>query len=201
METTDSCVLGHGVLGTASGKPFDLIHPSPDQVDVEDVAVALARIPHFNGHTNRAGSPPISVAGHCLLVAELLPEELKLQGLVHDAPEAYMGDQTRPWQQALRYALALEGEGAVARWEAFRQRIESAVWAAFGLDGMAPEVKEADALAIHIEAFLLCEWGATWGPPPVEITPDMRRLTHYGGCGVTTRATWICEVTKRMSEN
>lgn len=55
------------------------------------IAQALAHINRFNGH---AGA--YSVAQHCVQVAALLPPELKLSGLMHDAHEAIMGDMSSP---------------------------------------------------------------------------------------------------------
>lgn len=39
------------------------------------------------------------MAQHSCIVADLVPEEYKLSALLHDAPEAYLGDMTRPLKQ------------------------------------------------------------------------------------------------------
>ena len=84
-------------LQTASGRAFDLLNPSPADVDFDDISLALSRVPRFGGHTRR----PYSVAQHSVLVAELLesaghPGHVVLQGLLHDATEAYVMDLPRP---------------------------------------------------------------------------------------------------------
>ena len=80
---------------THSGKHLDLLKPDADMVDPRDISHALAHLCRFNGHTREF----YSVAQHCCIVAELVPEEYKLAALLHDAPEAYLGDMTRPLKQ------------------------------------------------------------------------------------------------------
>lgn len=65
------------------GKPF-----APN---IETIAYALAHINRYTGHVGT-----YSVAQHCVHVAEKLPDHLKLAGLLHDAPEAYIGDVSAP---------------------------------------------------------------------------------------------------------
>jgi hypothetical protein len=64
--------------------------------DVESIAFALAHINRFTGH---AGA--YSVAQHSVLVAQQLPPELKLAGLLHDATEAYLTDLSSPLKAML----------------------------------------------------------------------------------------------------
>jgi 5'-deoxynucleotidase YfbR-like HD superfamily hydrolase len=71
---------------------FDVFDPDPDNILIEDIAHALSLQNRFNGHTK----VPISVAEHSLFVASILPDELKLEGLLHDASDAYMGDVVSP---------------------------------------------------------------------------------------------------------
>lgn len=72
--------------------------PRPDDVRVEDIAHALARINRFNGHTRVS----YSVAQHSVMVMDLLPDELKLFGLLHDASECYLGDVITPVKRLIR---------------------------------------------------------------------------------------------------
>ncbi|MFA5286352.1 MAG: hypothetical protein WC347_12205, partial [Smithellaceae bacterium] len=75
-------------IHTFSGIAFDLLNPKPEMILLEDIIHSLALINRFNG----AAIFPYSVAQHSLYVASLLPSELKLHGLLHDAAEAYVGD-------------------------------------------------------------------------------------------------------------
>lgn len=71
------------------GKPF-----TPN---IKTIAKALSNINRYTGHVGQ-----YSVAQHCVLVARQLPDELKLSGLLHDAPEAYIGDIASPLKQHLK---------------------------------------------------------------------------------------------------
>jgi 5'-deoxynucleotidase YfbR-like HD superfamily hydrolase len=83
---------------TYRGWWIDLLNPKPVLISIRDIAHALARIPRFNGHTP---GMPYSVAEHSVRVCDLCPNEHKLWGLLHDAPEAYIGDVTTPLKAML----------------------------------------------------------------------------------------------------
>lgn len=84
---------------TYTGVEFDPLHPDPDWLDIRDIAHSLSNQCRFTGHT----SEYLSVAQHSIHVSEILPYELKLWGLLHDASEAYMSDIARP----LKYSPGL----------------------------------------------------------------------------------------------
>lgn len=73
--------------------PFD---PREDEINIIDIAHALSNICRFSGHTKEF----YSVAQHCILVSELCGE-YKLEGLMHDASEAYLSDVPRPVKKML----------------------------------------------------------------------------------------------------
>lgn len=83
-------------IQTASGRPFDIAAPNPNDVHIEDIAAHLARLCRFTGACR------YSVAQHSVHVAELVPQPLKLAALLHDAHEAYMGDWSSPLKQVVR---------------------------------------------------------------------------------------------------
>jgi hypothetical protein len=64
----------------------------PDQVCIEDIAHGLSNICRFVGQTREF----YSVAQHSVLVAQQLPLDKGLWGLLHDASEAYLCDVARP---------------------------------------------------------------------------------------------------------
>ena len=83
-----SIVTFHGSVFPLS--PFD-----PSKIFIEDIAVSLSRLPRFNGHTREF----YSVAEHSVHVSEVVGQidpDLALDGLLHDATEAYLGDMSRP---------------------------------------------------------------------------------------------------------
>lgn len=80
--------------------PFEV---EVEQVDLLDIAHALAMQCRYNGHVNRF----YSVAEHCIHISASLLRDtgdltLALCGLLHDAGETYTGDFTRPVKNSLR---------------------------------------------------------------------------------------------------
>lgn len=142
---------------THSGKHFDLIDPQPDMVDALDIAHGLAFICRFNGQCDYF----YSVAQHSVLVSQIVPPEVALEALLHDAAEAYIGDVTRPLKLLLPDYRAIE------------QRVEWAIRAAFDLPSkQSPAVKQADLTLLATERRDLMpsdatEWAVTNGIRPL----------------------------------
>lgn len=65
--------------------------PRKGDVDILDIAFALGNLARYGGHCRF-----YSVAEHSVLVSKIVRPELALEGLMHDATEAYLGDVTRP---------------------------------------------------------------------------------------------------------
>lgn len=134
-------------LRTYSGARFHPFDPRADEVEVRDIAHALAMTCRFGGHTRHH----YSVAQHSVLVSRIVPESLALVGLMHDAAEAYVGDMIAP----------IKLTGRMGDYS----HIEDLVWCAivdrFALDehgvspatlAIPPEVKRADIVALVTEA-------------------------------------------------
>ena len=75
--------------------------------NVRDISVQLMRIIRFGG----AGDICWPVGIHSLLVADLLPPELEVYGLLHDAAESCVADVPRP----MKTNAAREVEAAVTK--------------------------------------------------------------------------------------
>ena len=131
-------------MATASGRQFWPLDPRPEEVNILDIAHALARLCRFGGHV---ACLHYSVAQHSVLVSEIVEQDLAASrlafaGLLHDAAEAYVQDIVQPVKRALRDYAAVEA--SVAR----------AIGAAFGVDPAAFEhelVKHADLIACSTE--------------------------------------------------
>ena len=80
---------------------LDVLNPDPKRIRIQDVAHALAFLCRFNGHVRFH----YSVAQHSLLVATLVAERhgprFALTALMHDAPEAFLGDLISPLKALL----------------------------------------------------------------------------------------------------
>lgn len=159
-------IIETGWITTYSGLKFRPTDPDPDSICALDIAHALSQIARFGGHT----ACPWSVGQHSLLVSSLVlvppsaemrhGAKLQLQALLHDAPEAYIGDVVRPIKLMLP----------------FYRRIEALVWkviaAKFNVQSLAPAVKYANEAAFRIEAaaLLLKPKGHQWpGAEPGEL--------------------------------
>lgn len=96
------------IIRTFTGKEVNPLDLRPDDICLEDIAHALSLCNRFAGHTKK----PISVAQHSVYVSRLLEDDgimPSLQGLLHDASEAYLGDMTKwlkqtPEMEAFREA-------------------------------------------------------------------------------------------------
>ncbi len=127
-----------GLTRTFTGKTVNPMYLTPKDIDIRDIAHALSRICRFGGHF--AGF--CSVAEHSVNVSKHVPAHLALDGLLHDAAEAYLGDMIRP----LKMLPAMK---------AFRDALENAERVIAEFFGIYPfmlaHIKEADNFALVLE--------------------------------------------------
>lgn len=158
-------------LQTFTGKLVDIENPTPEMVDIQDIAHALSMICRFGGHCRDF----YSVAEHVNLVVDegmvvatqsemskpgheriLDYDRLGLILLLHDAAEAYTGDLTTPVKHALdTFAGKAYPQSYLTPTGELERRWLSAIGSAFGLGEALnddnPIVKEADSRALAIE--------------------------------------------------
>jgi hypothetical protein len=84
---------------TYTGKRFWLLDPRPQDIYIVDIAHNLSRINRYNGGT--LGKIGYSVAQHSVLASRLVPKEHRMAVLLHDAPEAYIGDVVSPLKKLI----------------------------------------------------------------------------------------------------
>lgn len=85
------------VIGVSSGGCFHVLDPREDEVHLRDIAHHTSQIVRYTG----AVSQGWSVALHCIEVSHRIAAAggsfvAQLQGLIHDASEAYLVDLPRP---------------------------------------------------------------------------------------------------------
>jgi hypothetical protein len=124
-------------IQTFSGGQFWPLDPRADEVLLVDIAHQLAKVCRFGGATLDF----YSVAEHSLRVADLVPPELRLQALLHDAAEAYCGDVVRPLKRNL------------VGFDEVEARIARVIGERFGVDlvTLHPLVKQADNEMLAVE--------------------------------------------------
>ena len=83
---------------TYTGRRYWPASPVTDHVCAEDIARGLSLTCRFAGQCQHF----YSVAEHSINVMRLVPQEHKLCALLHDAPEAYLGDMSRPLKARCR---------------------------------------------------------------------------------------------------
>jgi hypothetical protein len=135
--------LSDAFIQTFTGKQVNPLDMRPEDIDVKDIAHALSLTNRFTGHTIL----PYSVAQHSVLVANLCEPENQLWGLLHDAPEAYFADISRPVKKLLNAKT-----GGLLRF--VEDQIMAAICQKFNLDlAEPPNVKWADDKALANEAY------------------------------------------------
>jgi hypothetical protein len=102
-------------MQTYTGVQFYLLDPTPEEVVAEDIARALSMICRYGGHAHRF----YSVAEHCVLMSEAVPEDFALWALLHDAAEAYVGDMVRPLKKMIPAYSVIENHVLMAILEKF----------------------------------------------------------------------------------
>ena len=131
-----------------TGGRFYPLDPRPEEVKLEDIAHSLSLTCRYAGHCKFF----CSVAQHSVLVSQLFPNDpsLALWGLMHDAPEAYIGDVTRPLKQ---YLLTYDS-GQHRGINYHEDSIMGAIAVAFSLH-LRPDrdaIKRADTVLLATEA-------------------------------------------------
>jgi hypothetical protein len=142
-------------MQTRHGRKFWPMDPRAQEVQIDDIASHLAKMCRFNG----ACKWHYSVAQHSIYVSYQVPSHLALEGLLHDAAEAYCGDMIRQLKMGLpEFKRLVEAP------------IERAVLNRFGIAGPLPiEVKRADEAVLHSEYLYVmepgpCQWRFSEAP-------------------------------------
>ena len=145
-------------LQTVSGRFVNPFEPDPEQLDIGDIARALANVCRFGGHCR----PFYSVAQHSIIVSELVEQrggdvEDVFAALMHDATEAYLGDMPHPIKHRSPLGTAFK---------AAEDHLESVIRARFGIKPDVPEIKRVDRALLATERRALS--GVAWEWPELE---------------------------------
>jgi len=157
-------------LQTVSGRFVNPFDPDPEQIDIGDIARALANVCRFGGHCRSF----YSVAQHSVIVSELVEQrggdvEDVFAALMHDATEAYLGDMPHPIKHRSPLGKAFK--------EA-EDHLEQVIAARFKIKPGVAEIKKVDRalLATERRAFS----GENWHWPELDgVEPLDLRLTAW----------------------
>lgn len=86
-------------IQTHSGERFYPFDPRKEEIILDDIVHALSLICRFVGHCSNF----YSVAQHSVLVSQKCTPEYMLEGLLHDAAEAYISDIAHPIKRNVLY--------------------------------------------------------------------------------------------------
>lgn len=145
-------------LLTHTGRHFDVADPQPDMIDLNDIVVGLSNECRYAGQCLFF----YSVAQHSELVSRIVPADYALEGLLHDAAEAYIKDIPRPLKELLPDYRQIEA------------RVDAAIRARFGLPPtQSHAVKRADLVLLATERRDLMKddgtpWDCLQGVTPLE---------------------------------
>lgn len=138
-------------MATDSGNIIDLMNPDPESFTIEDIAAQSSKLCRFNGAVKQF----YSVAEHCVHVSAMCPPPYKKQGILHDAPEAFICDVPTPLKRLLGQA-----------YKDVEDRIARAIGLKFGVDlvELPAVVMQADRALVVTERDQLQTKPISWGP-------------------------------------
>jgi len=126
-------------MQTRSGRAFYPLDPQPEDIVLTDICHALASEGRYANQTELF----YSVAQHSMLVASILPDHLRLEGLLHDAAEAYLRDLPRGLK------------GCLPLYKVIEHGVETAIAKRFGFDPVSTKdkalIKQADMRVLATE--------------------------------------------------
>lgn len=141
---------------TLSGARVSLINPTPEMICLDDIVDGLS-ISRFNSHTKDSSGLQrnYTVLQHSVWVADCLrrwgfDRPTCLKGLLHDAPEAYWGDDISPKKWLIERMVGFDVIGRLH--EPFYVAIMQALNVEWPWDDATNKaIKQADLLALVTE--------------------------------------------------
>ncbi len=146
-------------ISTFTGKHFDFINISADDICIKDIAQGLSNECRFAGQISQF----YSVAQHSVYVSQLVPHEFALEALLHDATEAYCKDIPSPLKLLLPEYKTIE------------KRIDAVIRYKWGLPKLISEVVHYTDLVLlaterrDLEVDVDNQWPILEGIPPSDI--------------------------------
>lgn len=156
-------------IETYSGIQFYPLEPEEKDVNIIDIAHSLSHLCRYSGHCKFF----YSVAQHSVNIYHLLKQStnnpvILMDGLLHDATEAYMVDLPKPLKEHMD------------EYSAYEERLQKVIYSYIGLPKkISSEVKHADNIMLSHEAAILMPC-RTWNFNPIvlkEISIEERLIS------------------------
>ncbi|MFG6500120.1 hypothetical protein [Sulfitobacter sp. 1A15106] len=164
-----------GCISSVCGTLLDIGAPKAADVINEDVINAMLHTNRFGGR----GKTKSNLLQHSLLVAEMVPYDLRGIALLHDAHEVYLGEIPSPANAVIKARAGFDVLGQI------KMDLDKAIFASFGVTPPACDrdvhwIKAADAEALRLErAFCEIGPGVNFHCGPEKITTKERALVEY----------------------
>lgn len=135
MDEKVNSIVGP-TIALHSGAYFDFEDPESSEFTIDDIAHALSLICRFTGQCIQF----YSVAEHSIHASHIVPPGYEMEALLHDAPEAFIGDISKPLKMLLPDYKVIE------------DRAEVAVLGRFGITPpLSQQTKLADLKMLRVE--------------------------------------------------
>jgi 5'-deoxynucleotidase YfbR-like HD superfamily hydrolase len=148
-------------IDTYTGKHFYFQEPTANMICIEDIAHALSMLCRFGGHVKKF----YSVAQHSVFVSEICPPELALEGLMHDATEAYFGDVVTPLKDLIPEYQLMENNLHKVINKKYKIRLNQKTW---------KKIKTFDKIALVTEKRDLKPNSSRWTLEDFDYKPHER---------------------------
>lgn len=169
-------------ITTFTGIEFDILNPTEDMISNRDICSALSKICRFGGHTKNF----YSVAEHSLVGSLYIQNQYRLEFLLHDATEAYIGDLVTPLK------------GLVTNYKDIESNMDRVIRGKFNLPEVhSPQIKEMDLKMLAREKLDLLidnnsEWEMLNGIIPV------KSCSHFSHMKISAVAEYMENLIKKL---
>lgn len=146
------------MVAMPDGKLENILNPEK-LMSVQEIVETLSKICRWGGRCNQF----YNVLQHSVEVASRLPNELKIQGLMHDFSEAWIWDIPHPLKKIPEIQFLVEVEN----------KLQKRVWEQYGnfseLDPLVSEIDSRIAMDEAITFGLAGDWMKHGYPEPLHI--------------------------------
>ena len=143
-----------------SGKAVTPQKLHASQVTFSDIPHTLSQKVRFNGHLKEKG---YSVAQHCVIGAELIPQPYALAFLLHEVSEVYLPDIPSPIKPLLSINIGTVQDPRLIRWSTLEAQHADVIFGVLGLSVIRELIESAEVHLMDLQ-MLMTERRDLMGP-------------------------------------